>query len=284
MSLKLLPVNFFDEATISVSPAAVSTLPLANLQSNVSDEVWRSPNLDPQVISGTWGGEARPVSSWGLWPGKGAASLIGAKVRVQLYSDTAYATQVYDSGTLDFFDFSGTGWGDFDWGVHPWGVEEGDYTARLAPLVKFFTQVSAGSFRITITNGGAVDTPYFEARRFWLAQAVEAPYTARPGAQPRWAPGSRQERTVGGVLQRQSRPSTRELSFELRLVTEAQRQVWSDLAYYCDPSREIVLSLFPGAGGRQERDHVVLGSFVDTRPLTFQSPYQHDLTLSIVES
>lgn len=284
MSLKLLPVNFFDEATISVSPSAVSTQPLANLQSTVRDAVWRSPNLDPQVISGSWDGEARPVNSWGLWPGTGAASLIGAKVRVQLYSSSSWTTQVYDSGTLDFFDFTGTGWGDFDWGSHPWGVEEGDYTARLAPLVKFFTQVSAGSFRITITNGGAVDTPYFEARRFWLAQAVEAPYTARPGAQPQWVPGSRQERTVGAVLQRQSRPSSRRLAFQMRVVTEAHRQVWSDLAYYCDPAKEIVLSLFAAQGGRLERDHVVLGSFEGTNPLDFQSPYQHDLNLSIVES
>lgn len=284
MPLKILPVNFFDEATITVTPAAVSTLPVTNLQSNIRDAVWRSPNLDQQVISGTWSGNARPVNAWGLWPGTGTASLIGAQVRVQLYSDSTYTTQVYDSGTLDFFTFNGSAWGDFDWGSAPWGVAADDRTARLAPLVRYFTQVTASSFRITITNGGAVDTPYFEARRFWLAQAVTAPFNARPGAAPAWVSGSKHERTIGGVLRRQSRARWRELRIETKVTSEADRAAWSDLSYACDPATEIVLSLFPGDGTRRERDFTVLGSLEVLNPMVFDGPNEHTLQLAMVES
>lgn len=284
MALKILPVNFFDQAAISVTPAAVSTLPVTALQSNIRDAVWRSPNLEQQVISGTWSGEARPVNAWGLWPATGAASLIGARVRVQLFSDTAYASQVYDSGTLDFFDFSGTGWGDFDWGVHPWGAAEDDRTARLAPLTRYFTEVSASSFKVTVTNGGAVDKPYFEARRFWLAQAVSAPFNARPGAAPAWRSAAKHSRTDGAVLRRKPGGRWRELRFDTKFITEADRRAWSDLSYACPPDVEIVISLFPGEQTRRERDFTVLGSLEVLNPMVFNTTTEHTLQLSVVES
>lgn len=284
MPIKILPTNFFDEATISVTPAAVSTLPVTNLQSNTRDRVWRSTSLAPQVVSGTWSSNARPVNCWGLWPGLGEASLIGSQVRVQLYSDSAYTTQVYDSGTIDFFPFTGAGWGDFDWGSTPWGVEEGDRTARLAPLVKFFTQVTASSFKVTITNGGAVDTSYFEARRFWLAQAISAPYSARPGAAPAWQSSSKHDRTPGAVLKRRTGARWRELRFESVLLTESDRAKWSDLLYACDPAREIVLSIFPSEGTRRERDFTVMGSLEVLNPMSFNIGNEHAISISIVES
>lgn len=284
MPLKLLPVNYFDEASIAVTPLAFSGFPVTNLQSNVRDAVWRAPNLDQQVISGSWGGNARPVNSWGLWPALGAASLIGARVRVQIFSDSAYVTQVYDSSTLDFFAFSGGGWGSFKWGATKWAVADDDRTARLAPLVRYFTQVTAGSFRITITNGGAVDKPYFEARRFWFAQAVTAPYNARPGAAPAPASSSKHERTPGGVLRRRVGGRWRGIRIETKFSSESDRAAWSDLNYACDPSVEVVLSLFPGEGTRRERDFTYLGSLEVLNPLIFNNSSDHNLQLSMVES
>lgn len=279
MAIRILHTNFFDEATISVTPSAVSTLPITNLQSSTRDRLWRSPNAEQQVISGSWGGNARPINAFGIWPG----NLIGARVRLQLFSDAAYTTQVYDTGTLDVFTYSGTGWGDFDWGAHPWGVEATDLMAARAPLLRYFTEITAGSFKVTITARGAHADPYFEASRIWLSQSVAAPYHARPGVEPRWNTDSEHQRT-GGVLRRIPRGKWRELRFETLFTAEADRAAWSDIVGYCSTDREVVVSLYPGEGTRRERDFTVMGSLDVLNPAAVTSVATNNLQLSIVES
>lgn len=287
MGLRILPVNFFDQVTdLSVSPAAVTTMPATNLQSNVRDDVWRSTSLNAQVFTWSFGGNVRRVSSWGVFPAKGgAASLLGTQVRVELFSDAARTVSVYDSGTLDAFTFTGTGYGDFAYGAQQYGVDNQDRTARLAPILKFITGIAVGSGRITLSNGGAVDTSYLEASRIWIADYVEAPYNAKFGAAPRWAPGSKQIRTIGSTLRRLRRSSWRELHFDTHFTSEADRSAWSDLMYVADPASEIVLSLFPAnPNAKLERDFTVLGSLEVLNPQVFQDHNFHTLQLAMVES
>lgn len=284
MALRILPTNFFDEATISVSPAAVSTLPATNLQSNVRDRLWRSPNLDRQVITGHWSGNVRVIDAIGVWPSAGTSSLIGSKWRFEFFQDASLTTSLYDTGELDFFAFSGSAFGSAGYGVEPYGVETSDRLARLAPLTKFFTAVNAASFRITVTNGGAVDTPYFEARRIWMADSVLAPYTARFGAQPSWRSNSEHLRTLGGALRRLARAKWRELRIETFFTSEADRAAWFDIVGAASLDKEIVLSVFAGEATRRERDFTVMGSLDVLNPVVFDNANFHTLQLAIVES
>lgn len=282
MGLRLLPVNFFDQASISVSPAAVTTMPLTNLQSNIRSNVWRSTGLANQVISGSWGGNVRNVSAFAIWPGTGAAALIGSQVKLRLLAN---GSEVYNSGFLDFFTYTGLAWGTFLWGVGPWGVEASDKTARLAPFLIYLTATPADAFEITIAATGGIDTSYFEARRIWLAEYVEAPQTAAEGAQPQWKSGSVQQRSIGGSLRRLKRAIWRELRFDTQFESETDRQTWSDLINLCDPANEIVIDLFPTeAPARRWRDHVVMGSMEVLNPLVFQLAELHKLQVAILES
>lgn len=283
MPLRLLPVNHFDGAVIS-GASAFSTLPLTNLQSNVRDKVWRSVNLEPQVIVGHWNGNVRTVSAFQVWVARGRSSLIGSKWRLELFQDASLVTLAYDSGTVDYFTFSGDPWGSFSWGASPWGAAQDDRTARLAPLCRYFSAVNASSFRITVTNGGAVDTPYFEASRIWLADAVTAPYNARFGAAPIWDGSSTNDRPVGGSLRRRVGERWRALPIETMFASEADRAAWSDLTYVFDQATEVVISLFPGEGSRRERDFTVMGSLKLLNPMVFQNRNFHTLQLSMVES
>lgn len=285
MALRILPVNYLDESTdIAVTPAAVTSMPITYLQSSVSTDVWRSPNLDPQEITGTWGGNGRRISSFALFPG--SRGLLGWKVRVRLYADAAMLTAaVYDSGEVDGFTFSGLGWGVFPWGGHPWGVERSDRSALRAPLVLYFTAVTAFAYRITITNGGAVDVPYFEARRMWIADYVEAPYSPSLGSSASWSSNSRQQRTVGGALDRWRGGRWRDLDVQIVLDSEAERQAWADLMYLCDPAVEVVVDCFPESGGRLQRDHIACGSMAaPNRRVVFSEYNLHNLQLAITES
>lgn len=291
MALRILPVNAFDTASIAIYRTSdgaaheLATFPVANLQSNVRDRVWRSPSTVEQVILGSWSGNAKQISSWGMFPAIGAASLLGMKIRVQIYSDAAFSTQVYDSGTLDAFTWTGQGWGTFLWGVQQWGVSNSDRTARLAPIIKYFTAVVAGSFAITLSDSGAVDTNYFEASRFWFADYVDGPYNALLGAAPQWRSGSQHQRSIGGSLRRLPRTRWRELRFQTVFASESDRSAWTDLMYVCDPANEIVISLFPGdAVEKKERDFTVMGSLEVLNPIVFENVDFHTLQLAIVES
>lgn len=284
MSFRIVPVNDFDDATISVAPSAVSTLPVTNLQSNIRDRLWRSPNLDQQVITGHWNGNVRRLSHFSLWPSAQASSLIGSTVRLQVYSDLAMATSVLDQ-TWDFFTFTGAAWGVDSWGVFRWGVADDDRTARLAPLSKWFTAVNASAFKITINNGGAVDTPYFDARRIVLGEYQQAPYNAGIGAAPQWRSNSTQQRTIGGVMRRQARARWRELRFETIFQTDAERAKWSDIVHDCDPASEVLISLFPGnASERLERDFTVLGSLETLNPIVWENYEFHRAQFAFTES
>jgi len=287
MALRIVPVNFLDAAhctDLAVSPAAVSTMPVTNLQSNIRDRVWRSTSLNAQVITGTFGGNARRISHLSIWPADGS-SLIGAQIAVRMWSDVAQTTLVRNVAATDFFTFTGEVYNTFLWGIQSWGVANDDRTARLAPFSTWFTPIAVSAFEITITNAGAVDTPYFEARRIVIGDYVEAPYNALIGAAPAWRSGSQHQRSVGGALRRLSRARWRELRFETVFGTEADRSAWADLIYVSDPANEIVVSLFPGdAVPKTERDFTVLGSLEALNPIVFENVIFHRLQLAIVES
>lgn len=284
MTFRIVPVNDFDDSVLSVTPSAVSTLPITNLQSNIRDRLWRSPNLDPQTFTGHWNGNVRRVSHFSLWPSAQASSLIGATVRLELFSDTAMATGVYDQ-TWDFFTFTGAAWGVDAWGVFRWGVADDDRTARLAPLSKWFTAVNASAYRITVANGGAVDTPYFEARRILLGEYQEAPYNGAYGMAPQWRSNSEHQRTIGGSLRRLVRAKWRELRFETIFSTDADRAKWSDIVHACDPGAEVLVSIFAAnVSERLERDFTVLGSLETLNPIVFENYQFHRAQFAFTES
>lgn len=287
MSLRIVPQNFLDAehcSDLAVTSEASGYYAIENLQSNVRDRVWRSTNLDSQVITGTFGGNARQISHLSIWPADGS-SLVGATVAVRMWSDVEQTTLVRNVAAANFFTFTGENYNEFIWGIHPWGVEAGDYTARLAPFVSWFMPVAVSAFEITIANAGAVDTPYFEARRIVLGDYVQAPYNAGYGAAPQWQSASKHRRTVGSTLRRLARGKWRELRFDTMFATEADRSEWADLMYLCSPEKEVIVSLFPGdASAKKERDFTVMGSLEALNPLVFANPDFHTLQLSCVES
>lgn len=284
MPLRIVPVNDFDSATLSVSPAAVSTLPVTNLQSNVRDDLWRSTDTTAHAITGNWAGNVRRVSHFSLWPVGDGTSLIGSTVRLQLYSDLAMSSSVYDQ-TWDFFTPAGPGWGDEPWGAFAWGVEADDRTARLAPLSKWFPYVDASAFRITISSTGAFEGSYFEARRIWLGEYQEAPFNAQRNMGHGWASGSEVDRNPFGPLRRKVGGQWRELRFDAVFTTEADRAKWTDIHYACDPGSEILVSLFPTASSeRQRRAFTCIGSLAGLERMSLEGLDLNRLPISFLES
>lgn len=281
MACVVLPVNYFDQADITVSPSAVATMLVTNMQSNVRPKAWRSTSLATQTISGDWDGDTRPVSAWLLMPG--SSSMIGSQVQVKLWSDLAKTALVYDSGAVDFLDFSGEGWGEFAWGAHPWGVDPAHFFAQRTPAVRYFSRVAARAFEIIVTYSTGMAAGFFELSRAWLADYVEAPYNAMTGASFGWESNSSHQRTPGAALHRQARDRWLRFRCEIMLDSEEERARWHGLMWACDPGREVVFSFYQSTG-RQGTDFTIMGSLTALNPLVNQALNIHKLQLEIVES
>ena len=284
--VRIVPVNFFDEVTdLAVTSEASASLAVENLQSPVSGDVWRSTNLNAQVITGTFGGNARRISHLSIWPAREGSCLIGAQVAVRMWSDVAQTTLTRNAAAANVFTPTGGNWNEFLWGIQSWNVDNDDRTARLQPFLSWFSPIAVSAFEITITNAGAVDKPYFEASRIVLGDYVDAPYNAGLGAAPQWGTTSRANRTRGGSRRSLTGTQHRELRFETVFDTEAERSKWSDIVRVCDPANEILISLFPGdATPKKERDFTVLGSLESLNPMVFESTTLHRAQFAIVEN
>lgn len=280
MTMRIIPENWLDEITnLSVSPAAVAAFPITELQSTDRGALWRSSSLATQTITGSFAGGAKPVDSWGIFPGNG--NLAGATARMELL---VAGSPVYDSGTLDVFTFSGTVWGTFAWGGHPWGVEVSNRNFRRTPLVKFITEAVADAFRLTIANGGGMDTDYFEADRLWLGQSVLAPYTANTGLAPSFDDRSEHDRSPGASLRVLAMDGNRDVQFDTVFETEADRFAWAQILQACGKTREIVLSLLPDDATTKGSDLTYRGYLKALNPVVFANPNFHTLQLAITES
>jgi hypothetical protein len=245
---RIMPVNFFDSANLTSN--CTPALPVSNMQLPARDLVWRSSGLGQQIIYGDWGGNARQMSAWGIWPGLGVASPLGANVRVELYSDVARTNRVYDSARSTF-SRSAAATGERSFGAARRGARTPSTARRGCVDSAMVRAVTVAAFKITITNGGAVDTPYLEARRFWLADYLEAPDFANFGSVERWMTNSQQVRTMGGSLRR---ASARALARALVQLRPAERRRPRDVGRHHLPVRaERRDRVFDAAGGSDAR-------------------------------
>jgi hypothetical protein len=280
--MRIIPVNFVDQvltAALTVT-SAVSTMPITNLQSNVRDRVWRSTSAASQVISLNWGGAARDINAWGIWPG----ALVGCTTQLVLYSDVAYATPIYDSGAVAIPALAASYWGDYAFGDTPWAFGGRE---SQEPRIGYLSAVyAAKSARVTLVDV-SLDQAYFEASRLWLGKYIDAPLgTIAPGMSIGWNSNSKHRRSRGGILRRNAATGRwRELRVEAYLNSEEDRYAWMDLLAACDPGNEIVVSVFPGdQTTRQERDHTIMGSLEALNPIALEDYNIHKLRLAVVES
>jgi hypothetical protein len=262
MSARLSVINFVDDATLSASPAAVSTLPVDNLTSPMRDRLWRASSLATQVISGHWSGAGRKPNCLGLFRHNGH----GGQVRLQLYQDKDLTTQVYDSGVLDLFDVVALG--SFDWGVDPLGLGPTDPYGGEAPYTLFFTATACAGFKVTLSGFGGSGSPYWQAGRLWLGKYFEFAYNA---AQVSLRPveASEQVRTRGASLRANRGGRWHEMDMDFAFITEDDRPVVLDSMKQAGLAQDVLFSVFPTGTGRNKRDYTINGHLASLEPITW---------------
>lgn len=255
-NVRLVSPNEADAATLTASPAMVSTLPVTNLQDQARARVARTVGLPtPQYIYGNWSA-VKQISAMALVRHNltGAATL-----RLRLYAGNNQTGAVlYDSGAVQL----GTTypWGSFAWGTVPWGAS----IFREWPVafyVFWFTAVGALSCELQMTDA-ANAAGYMEASRLFLGLYFEPAKNMSFGATMSWQEQSEQERSDGGTLRTDAKESYRRWEFDLSLLTQGERATLANIARRAGLRNDLFLSCYPGEGAELERDFAGLAKIV----------------------
>lgn len=246
-NLRIIGINEVDSATLSASPALVTTLPVTNLQDAARAKVARTTSLATQYIYGNFAG-VKNISAMALVRHNFTAV---ATLRLRLYSEINQGgTLAYDSGSLAFG--SAAGWGDFIWGVDPWGAELfSDWPVKWKDL--FFTSVQAQSFSLQWDDAANTDT-FMQASRLFLGAAFEPASNMSWGFKWGWAERTEQERTDGGSLRSDAGEPYRNVRLNLDFLSDSERAQLGGIFRQIGKRKDFFFSGFPAVGGAKERD------------------------------
>lgn len=211
--------------------------------------------------SSTYVGNGTGLYLWAAMFGKGATATPYGMTDVTADPDDG-TFALYDSGWLEIYQLVSLG--NMEWmGNAPAGFSTTDMLASESAFSLFFPATGATGFRLTFTR---CQYHYWQFGRIYLGKYVEAPYNPRLGMEYGWMSNTEQTRTKGATLRTRAGGRWREVTVDMFYLTEAQRPVWRDLAAQMDLSNDIALSVFPGYGGRQERDFVFNAQMVQHNP------------------
>lgn len=246
-NLRIIGINEADTATLSATPSLVTTLPVTNLQDPARAKVARTSSLATQYIYGNFSG-VKNISAMALVRHNFTAV---ATLQLRLYSGSNQTgTLVYDSGALTFG--SASGWGDFIWGVDPWGAELfTDWPVKWKDL--FFDSVQAQSFSLQWGDPANTDT-FMQASRLFLGSVFEPTDNMSWGFKWGWNERTEQERTDGGSLRSDAGEPYRTVRFNLDYLTDSERVQLGDIFRQIGKRKDFFFSGFPTIGGAKERD------------------------------
>ena len=248
-NIRIVPHNFFDDAVLVESPALLTTMPATNAQLTARDKTARSTSAAAQTITGAWGGEARKIDSFNIFRHNGQ----GGSVRLRLYPNADYTGTPYDSTALALSTAVTSN--ARDWGFDVTAPESiNDLLLAEAPYSIFFTLFTAKSFQIDFS---ACARTYWDIGRIVLGHYLEAPYNPKEGMTITEQYGDQQVRTKGGSLRTRAGEKWRELKIDMFYQTDADRALWRDLISHIQLNKDVAISVFPGIGGRQERDYTL---------------------------
>lgn len=249
-NLRILSPDSIRDATLTASPALTANQPVENLAEPEREKLARSTSTADQELRASWSGAVavgavalvrHNLTSEGTW-------------RIQGYSDTAWTTQVYDSGTLEAYDILTLG--ELYFGIDPLGKSIfsgwGD-----AFSVHWLTEIVAvRSLKITLSDADNGDG-YLQAARWFAGVYFEAEVNAELGLSLAWREDTRLERSEGGTLRAEGTEQWRHLRLTLAALDEGDRADLLELLRAAGMQRDLFVSLAPEAGGREERDYTL---------------------------
>lgn len=249
-NLRIIYDNVANSSTLSASSTA-GGLAASNMLTEVKAVVHRSTGTSVTYTM-TWT-TAQTIGAVAL-PATNLTST--ATVRVQLYSDTAGATQVADSGTVQACPSS-------QLGLHGWGANLDAnafaFGGSSKVAVWFASQVSSVRRCVITLSDASNPAGYIDCARIVAGPYWESERNPSYGAQAGIQDMSRTTRTEAGdsLVARGAQYQT--MSLNLADLTETSRAAFTKIVRSAGSYKNLFFSLLPGSGSTAEQDHMIYG-------------------------
>jgi hypothetical protein len=249
INLLIIKDNPFDDATLSASPAPVSSLPVENLKNPSRSKIMRTQSTDSQVINFDFS-ELKLLSGLAITRHTLPTT---SKMRVELFQSAGQSgVKIYDSGEFDATET--IGWGDFFWGQATWGQSIFQGWEKYH-TVHIFDAVLVLSGRITVTNSAVFVA---DIGRVYLGAVLQPEFNCAWGVQFAWNEDTALTRTEGGTLRSDPKGVPfRSLQFNFSHLTPADRSQLSNLRRVLGNRKDFFVSVYPTMDGQLKTDHAM---------------------------
>lgn len=241
--------NIFDTATLTASPALITTLPEANLQKQERFKTARSTSLASQELRASWA-TAQRLNYVHLRMHNLTAA---AQLAHPTYSDSAFTTLIAANAAANCFDYSGFARNDV--------LTEADFRL-LKNSTRYLTlATTVQSAKVTIADAANPDG-YFDASRIFGGEYFEMAYQLPYGGAVLTFDdfGTQDAAHDGSVISDKGAKGRRlELSQDF-----CQAADWAELlagSRYAGKDKDIFVSIYPGDGTYLEPYHQGLFKF-----------------------
>lgn len=191
--------------------------------------------------------------------------------------DGTYA--IYDSGWLEVYQLVSLG--NMEWmGNAPLGFSTTDMLASESAFCLYHPATGITGFRLTFTR---CQYHYWQFGRIFIGKYVEAPYNPKLGMNYGWVSSTVQTRTKGATLRTNPGERWRELKVDMFYLDETQRPIWRDLAGQISLEKDVAVSVFPGYGGRKERDFVFNAQMSQHNPFGWTGQTMNETSYQFTE-
>jgi hypothetical protein len=235
-NLRICARNIIDTATMSASPALVTTLPETNLQTQQRFKTARSTSTAAQDAKASWASAQRCNFVHTRMHNFTAA----AQKRVRNYTDSAFTTGLIDNAAADCFAYTGFSRNDV--------FTEADFRL-LKNSTRYFTLMSTlQSMNITYTDAANPDG-YFDISRIFAGEYFEFAYQVPFGGDAlTFEDFGTQTRMDDGSLVTDKGPKARKLDLSAEFCSAADWAELLALLRYAGKDKDIFVSLYPGDG------------------------------------
>jgi hypothetical protein len=245
--------------------------PLSNVLNYVRDYTFRYSNPDPFKIRATWTlGLLRPVDFVGM----PRHNMHGANIAWEFFSDEAWTDSI-GSVALHAVNWWSVLSGGHDFGVrHGRSVGNDPFLTEAQYRTWLPALLNVGSLEITFTNLGGLSnytTGAAEISRLYVGNKFTSRNNPKNGAPFGITAIGESARSTGGQARNSESGQYESVTYEWERVTPEEYFFWRDFRKHVGKHGDVITSMFPTQGDREERDtmhHGVL-SFID--PLGRQS-------------
>ena len=264
--------NIFDSATLTESPALLTTLPIANLQKQERFKTGRSTSTASQDWKASWATAQRFNYIFLRMHNFTAA----AQQRTRTYTDTAWTTGVVDNAAANCFAYTGHDVNDV--------LTEADFRL-LKNSARYITLISnLQSLNLTTTDAANPDS-YMEISRVFGGEYFEFAFNPPYGGAPlSFEDFSTQAQAQDGSVVSDKGPKGRRLELSAEWMTTAD---WAALLAgirYAGKDKDIFVSLYPTDGTYLETYHQGLFKVAEASPFDRHMPNLAKTRLTLIES